>query len=289
MLRDNTAQTFVPAVVERAQLERANGALWSCEQLAGQFVGPPLAGFLIGVSVAVPFGVHARASGGGRRADRGDVAAPPPVASGHPPLMASLREGLGWLWRDVMLRRLALLLGGFNFIGYGFVGRVRPVWPAGSGAGCVRLRRVADAGGLRRAGRQRWSARRSCGGSGPTAAILTGMTGSRSPRASWRCRRRCWLVAAAMVAGRLCRHAVEHRAGQLSAAPHPAPLLGRVNSAFRFIGTGPAAFGAFAFGALIAWAAPLGTVNSVLLPYAAAALIGAALTVFAAVQLRLER
>ena len=34
----------------------------------------------------------------------------------------------------------------------------------------------------------------------------------------------------------------------------PAPLLGRVNSAFRFIGTGPAAFGAFAFGALVAWA-----------------------------------
>jgi hypothetical protein len=59
VLRDNTAQTFVPTVVDRTQLERANGSLWAGEQLAGQFVGPPLAGVLIGVSVALPFGVHA--------------------------------------------------------------------------------------------------------------------------------------------------------------------------------------------------------------------------------------
>ena len=68
----------------------------------------------------------------------------------------------------------------------------------------------------------------------------------------------------------------------------PAPLLGRVNSAFRFLGTGPAAFGAFTFGALIAWAEPLGTVEAVLVPYAVAAVIGGALAVYAAICLRLE-
>ncbi|MGL6211999.1 MAG: MFS transporter, partial [Paracoccaceae bacterium] len=64
--------------------------------------------------------------------------------------------------------------------------------------------------------------------------------------------------------------------------------LGRVNSAFRFLGTGPSAFGAILFGALIAWSEPLGTVNAVLVPYAVAAIIGAALTIYALFRLRLE-
>jgi MFS-type transporter involved in bile tolerance (Atg22 family) len=58
VLRDNTAQTFLPDVVEKPQLERANGALWATERLAGQLAGPPLAGFLIGLSVALPFGMQ---------------------------------------------------------------------------------------------------------------------------------------------------------------------------------------------------------------------------------------
>ncbi|MBL9052255.1 MAG: MFS transporter, partial [Tabrizicola sp.] len=33
VLRDNTAQTFLPSVVDKTQLEAANGALWSTEQL----------------------------------------------------------------------------------------------------------------------------------------------------------------------------------------------------------------------------------------------------------------
>ena len=44
VLRDNTAQTFLPEVVGKPQLERANGALWATERLAGQLAGPPLPG-----------------------------------------------------------------------------------------------------------------------------------------------------------------------------------------------------------------------------------------------------
>ena len=39
VLRDNTAQTFLPDVVDKPQLERANGALWATERLAGQLAG----------------------------------------------------------------------------------------------------------------------------------------------------------------------------------------------------------------------------------------------------------
>ncbi|HUG75634.1 MAG TPA: MFS transporter, partial [Acidimicrobiia bacterium] len=41
VLRDNTAQTFMPAIVDRANLEKANGNLWGAEMVANNFVGPP--------------------------------------------------------------------------------------------------------------------------------------------------------------------------------------------------------------------------------------------------------
>ena len=287
VLRDNTAQTFVPAVVETSQLERANGALWACEQLAGQFVGPPLAGFLIGVSVALPYGLHAGLLATGvaliaamslpRRARPPDTL----------PLMASLREGLGWLWRDVMLLRLALLLGGFTFIGYGFFA-VFVLY----GQRVLRLDAVGYGFLLTLA---------ACGGLGatligpailrhirPTTAILSGMVGLTVASAVLALHAPLWLVAFAMIVdgftGMLWNIAqVSYRQRHI-----PAPLLGRVNAAFRFIGTGPAAFGAITFGALIAWAEPAGPVQAVLLPYAVAAGIGAMLTIYAAFRLRLD-
>ena len=44
VLRDNTAQTILPDVVEPDTLESANAALQSREKLTGQFIGPPLSG-----------------------------------------------------------------------------------------------------------------------------------------------------------------------------------------------------------------------------------------------------
>ena len=288
VLRDNTAQTFVPSVVETSQLERANGALWACEQLAGQFVGPPLAGFLIGVSVALPFGLHAGLLATGialiaamslpRRAP-----APDPL-----PLMASLREGLGWLWRDGMLLRLALLLGGFNFIAYGFFAvfvlygqRVLGLDAVGYGllltlAACGALAATLIGPAILRHIR-------------PTTAILSGMVGLTLASAVLALYAPLWLVAVVMIADGFT--AMLWNIAQVSYRQRyiPAPLLGRVNSAFRFIGTGPAAFGAFAFGALIAWAEPAaGPVQAVLLPYAVAAAIGAVLTIYAVFRLRLD-
>jgi MFS family permease len=287
VLRDNTAQTFVPTVVEKSQLERANGAMWACEQLAGQFVGPPLAGFLIGVSVALPFGLHAGllATGVALIAAMSMPARVP--ASNSLPLMASLREGLAWLWRDGMLLRLALLLGGFNFIGYGFFAvfvlygqRVLGLDAVGYGflltlAACGALGATLIGPAILRRIR-------------PGTAILCGMVCFTLTSGVLALHAPLWLVAAAMIVdgftGMLWNIAqVSYRQRHI-----PGPLLGRVNAAFRFVGTGPAAFGAFAFGALIAWAEPWGPVQSVLLPYWVAAGIGAVLTLYAMVRLRLD-
>lgn len=287
VLRDNTAQTFLPVVVAKSQLEQANGTLWSTEQLAGQFVGPPLAGFLIGLSVALPFGAEAGMLVAAIVLISRMSVPPRAITSGHLPMFAALKEGMLWLWRDVALRRLAIVLGGFNFIGYGF-------WAVFVLYG----QRVL---GLDAFGYGLFLTLAACGGLaatliGPmilrhisaTTAILLGMGMFPVTAAVLALQAPLWLVAAVMVmdgfTGMLWNIAqVSYRQRHI-----PAPLLGRVNSAFRFIGTGPAAFGAFTFGALIAWAEPWGAVQAVVLPYAIAAGIGAMLFLYAALRLRLE-
>lgn len=286
VLRDNTAQTFLPSVVDRSHLEQANGALWSTEQLAGQFLGPPLAGLLIGVSVALPFGLHAGLLAAGV-ALIAAMALPRRIPeAGRPPMLTDLREGVAWLWRAVMLRRLALLLGAFNFIGVGFdavfvlyAQRVLGLDAVGYGVFLT----VGACGGLAATLVGPAILRRIS----PTAAILTGMGGFTVSVAILALGPPLLVAAAAMLVhnftGMVWNIAqVSYRQRHI-----PGPLLGRVNSAFRFIGTGPAAFGAFAFGALIAWGAPLGSVEAVLLPYAVAAVIGTGLTAYAALRLRL--
>lgn len=287
VLRDNTAQTFLPSVVDRTRLEQANGALWSTEQLAGQFVGPPLAGLVIGVSVAVPFGLHAGLLAAGI-ALIGAMTLPRRMPEpGRPPMMTALREGVVWLWRSVMLRRLALLLGAFNFIGAGFdavfvlyAQRVLGLGAVGYGVFLT----VAACGGLAATLVGPAVLRRIS----PTAAILTGMVGFTVSVAILSLGPPLVIAAAAMLVhnftGMLWNIAqVSYRQRHI-----PASLLGRVNSAFRFIGTGPAAFGALGFGAMAGWASPAGPVAAVLLPYAVAAIIGTGLTAYAFLRLRLD-
>ncbi|MEP3639022.1 MAG: MFS transporter [Paracoccaceae bacterium] len=59
VVRDNAAQTVLPSVVDKSDLETANGQLWSVEHIMGSFVGPPLAGVLIAMAAPVPFAVDA--------------------------------------------------------------------------------------------------------------------------------------------------------------------------------------------------------------------------------------
>lgn len=137
VLRDNCAQTILPAIVPTAGLQRANGRLWSAESVANNFVGPPLGSVLLAVSFAVPFAVHAGAFAaatvllmlipGTYRAvapTSGTATAGTPGASPPDPLTAArpirsswrreLAEGVGWLWAHPLLRPMAVVLGIMN-------------------------------------------------------------------------------------------------------------------------------------------------------------------------------
>ena len=59
VFRDNSAQTLMPAIVEKEHLEKANGRLWGAEMVMNSFVGPPVAGVLLAVGFALPFFVDA--------------------------------------------------------------------------------------------------------------------------------------------------------------------------------------------------------------------------------------
>jgi predicted MFS family arabinose efflux permease len=54
-LYDNAAQSIVPGLVDRSQLERANGRLVTAEIVGNEFAGPPLGALLFGLAVALPF------------------------------------------------------------------------------------------------------------------------------------------------------------------------------------------------------------------------------------------
>lgn len=114
---DNSAQAIMPAVVQRSQLERANGRLYAAEIINNQFIGPPLGGFLFAAAAAVPFlldsasfaisAVLIAMMAGSFRASQ-DEAAPTTT------IRTDIAEGLRWLWRHRLIRTLAIMLGIWN-------------------------------------------------------------------------------------------------------------------------------------------------------------------------------
>jgi len=120
VLRDNSAQTLMPSVVEKENLEKANGQMWSAESLTNSFIGPPLGSLLIGIAIYLPFFV-----------DAGSffvaVALIASISGSFKPIQenprekinfkAEIKEGFTWLWSHHLLRSLAIILGCMNCVG----------------------------------------------------------------------------------------------------------------------------------------------------------------------------
>ncbi|MEL6981297.1 MAG: MFS transporter, partial [Actinomycetota bacterium] len=127
VLYDNAAQTFLPRLVPSDQLEKANGRLWSAEQIANAFVGPPLGAWLLLGVFALPFAVDAvtftvsaaliaSIAPAARRAGATDAepdeAEPAPTTTWR----SDIAEGFRWLWGHEFLRPLAIILGLLNML-----------------------------------------------------------------------------------------------------------------------------------------------------------------------------
>lgn len=119
VLRDNAAQTLMPAIVEKQHLETANGRLWGAESVMNSFAGPPLGGVLIGIAMAVPFFFDAATFA---------ISATlvflltgtftPRPSAGPSSVKASfgneIKAGVKWLLGHRLLRNLAVVLGVMN-------------------------------------------------------------------------------------------------------------------------------------------------------------------------------
>lgn len=120
VLRDNTAQTLMPAIVEEKDLEKANGRMWSAESLTNSFIGPPLGSLIISVAIFLPFFVDAAtffiAAALIATMKPTVKSFKPEQKSGPMNFRAEIKEGFTWLWRHELLRPMAIILGLLNGI-----------------------------------------------------------------------------------------------------------------------------------------------------------------------------
>jgi MFS family permease len=116
---DMTAQAFLPAIVPEERLERANGLLYSAEIVCNGFIGLPLGAWLFVIAAAVPFGINGMSFALAAVLVAGIARSLPddrPVTDSRAPrrFTAELAEGMRWLFAHRNLRTLALLLGVTN-------------------------------------------------------------------------------------------------------------------------------------------------------------------------------
>jgi MFS family permease len=120
VLRDNSAQTLMPAVVEEKDLEKANGRMWSAESLTNSFIGPPLGSLVIGIAIFLPFFIDAVTffiAAALIAAMKPTVRSFAPEAKTGPiNFRAEIKEGFAWLWAHNLLRPMAIILGLINGI-----------------------------------------------------------------------------------------------------------------------------------------------------------------------------
>jgi MFS family permease len=115
----SASQAMTPSVVERADLERANGWLVGGTTVMQGMIAGPLGGFLFVLAAALPFVVNAGTyavsavlvslvAGTYRASSRVSAAAE------RRSVRAELAEGFRWLVRQRMLRTMAILIGLLN-------------------------------------------------------------------------------------------------------------------------------------------------------------------------------
>lgn len=114
VFRDNAAQTMLPSLVPHADLERANGRLWSVELVGNALLGPAIGAMLIAWSLPTPFAVNALAY---LLAIwlvfqvKGDFT---PAKRASRNWKSEMREGIAFLRNAPLLRTLALITGFWN-------------------------------------------------------------------------------------------------------------------------------------------------------------------------------
>ena len=106
----------LPQVVAKEQLPTAV-AQQQAQYSIGGLIGPPLGGALFGLAQLLPFLLDAISYAVAAVALRLIRRPLPGAAGARRSLRAEIGEGVGWLWRQPLVRYMAVLTGAFNFTG----------------------------------------------------------------------------------------------------------------------------------------------------------------------------
>lgn len=294
VLRDNSAQTLMPAIVVEENLERANGRLWGAEMVMNSFVGPPLGGFLLAISFSLPFfvdaGTFAVAAAllfmisGQFRAKKAT-----PEAEAKTSFLAEMKEGVRWLWHHPLFRPMAISLGVLNAMStlalstfVLFVQEILELDAAGFGALMTAGAAGAVVGSLVSA---RVSKRIGQGPSlfltlatGAVTFLVLGLTSSAVVM---------WAMFALMTLTGTLWNVITVSLRQALIPDH---LLGRVNAVYRFFGWGMMPIGAILGGVIVVVTEPLvGREWALRAPFIFAAVVHVALFFYAVPNLNSRR
>ena len=288
VLRDNSAQTLMPSVVDAENLEKANGRMWSAESLTNSFIGPPLGSLLIGIAIYLPFFV-----------DAGTffvaVALIASISGSFKPVeekprekinfKAEIKEGYRWLWAHDLLRPMAIILGALNLVGtmvaatfilytqevlntsvfvFAVLGTAGAV---GGIAGGLIAPKISEKIG---SGPSLWLSLAM----GPIGAVIIGTSNS------WHV---VWVVLLFQSFLSVLWNTITV---SLRQSIIPTYLLGRVNSVYRFFGWGSIPIGMFLGGAIVSIAQYFVSREMALrTPYLVGAVLGLLIFIFAAPRL----
>jgi len=287
VVRDNAAQTVLPSIIDKTGLERANGQMWTIEQIMGSFIGPPLAGILIAWALPAPFVVIALGFAlAAWLVCQIHVPVRQPAKRRHP--LVEIREGWHWMRAHPTILRLAIMLGLMNALAMMAITilvlvsqDILDLSAAGHGVLLTAGAAGGVAGGV--------FGPRIVAALGPMGSVRLALVLFPIPFALIALSSNAWIVAVAlfveMAAGLIWNiTTVSYRQRRI-----PDALLGRVNSLYRFFGWGMMPVGALAGGWIVSAAEPgLGHDLALRLPYVVASLGSVALGVYGWARLRLS-
>ena len=241
---DMSSQAILPAIVEEESLELANSRLYISQIISNGFIGLPLGAWIFVIAISAPFAVNAVALVIAAILIRSiKVENTAIIEQTKAPFSSELKQGLIWLWKHDLLRTLAIMLGIANMCGMFahavFVKFVRDELGLGARGFGILLAAISIGSILGGLVGESVSKRLGSTVALITAYVIFGLSDlipGIFPQ--------IWAVAISGVVMSIAGTIWNVITVSMRQRLIPPELFGRVNSVYRFIGTGTTAIGA---------------------------------------------
>ena len=241
---DMSSQAILPAIVDEGSLELANSRLYISQIISNGFIGLPLGAWIFVIAISAPFAVNAVALVIAAILIRSiKVKNTAIIEQTKAPFSSELKQGLIWLWKHDLLRTLAIMLGIANMCGMFahavFVKFVRDELGLGARGFGILLAAISIGSILGGLVGESVSKRLGSTVALITAYVIFGLSDlipGIFPQ--------IWAVAISGVVMSIAGTIWNVITVSMRQRLIPPELFGRVNSVYRFIGTGTTAIGA---------------------------------------------